>query len=83
MAVLTLVDEESRLLTLEPVDVEFESVLHSHVAAHRSIDESVLVLNVGLVGQSCLALVVDVGNLASSHFHKSLANLHTVDVHSH
>ena len=34
MAVLALVDEEARLLTLQPVDMEVQAVLHSHVAAH-------------------------------------------------
>ena len=63
--------------------MEFESVLHSHVAAHRAVDESVLVLNVGLEGQSGLALIVDIGYCATCHLDERLAYLIAKDVHSY
>ena len=82
VAVLALVDEEAGLLSFQPVDVEVQAVLHSHVAAHRAVNEAVLVLYVCLKRERCLALVVDVLYLAFGSSHKSLAYLMANEVHT-
>ena len=53
-AVLSLVDEESGLLSLEPVDVELHAVLYGYVVGVASEEEAVFLLEVGFVGQGCL-----------------------------
>ena len=83
VAVLALVDEEAGLLTLQPVDMEVQAVLHSHVAAHRTIDEAILVLHIRLKRQRCLAFVVNVLDLALRSLHESLAYLMANEVHTH
>ena len=64
--VLALVYEETGLLTAQPVDMELQSVLYRHVVGITSQDESVLLSEVSLVWQGCLALVVDVVDFASA-----------------
>ena len=44
-AVLTLIDEEASLLSLQPVDMETESVLHSHVTTRRAVYESIVMIS--------------------------------------
>lgn len=55
-----MVDEESGLLSAQPVDVEFESVLHGDVFFRVSVYEPVFLSQFGFVRQGRLALVVDV-----------------------
>ena len=83
MTVFTLIDKEARLLPLKPVNMEVESVLHSYVAAHRSVDKSVLMLDVSFKRQCGFTLVVDIGYFATSNFNKRLTNLITIDMHSY
>ena len=58
--VLTLIYEETGLLTAQPVDMELQSVLHSHVISIATQDKAILLAQVCLVWQGGLALVVDV-----------------------
>ena len=59
-AVITLIDKESRLLTLEPVDMELQSVLQGNVAGGFSQQETVLLTEGRLEGKRCLTLVEDI-----------------------
>ncbi len=82
-AVLTLVYEETGLLTAQPVDMELQSVLHSHIIGITTQDEAILLTQVCLVWQGGLTLIVDVLQLFAHHLLQGLGYLHTADVHTH
>ena len=50
LAVFALVNEESRLLSFEPVDVELQTVFRSHVCFVTTYEETVFLMEVCLVG---------------------------------
>ena len=56
--VFTLVNKETCLLSFEPIDVEFESILQSHILVSIAIDESILLSEFRLIRQCGLALVI-------------------------
>ena len=82
-AVLTLIYEETGLLTAQPIDMELQSVLHSHIISIATQDEAILLAQVCLVWQGGLALVVDVLQLVAHHLLQRLGNLHTAYMHTH
>ena len=61
-AVLALIDKESGLLSLEPIDVEAQTVFQRLVGLHVSDDVIIHGVEVGLVGKGSLALVIDVAH---------------------
>lgn len=95
MAVVALVDEEARLLALEPVDVELDAVLESNVLCWQSVSfrrradvaatnepSFLLARDGGLKGESRLALVVDVLHKATCSLYKFFGYVLTADVHA-
>ena len=59
-AILTLVDEEARLLTSQIVNTELEAILQSNGIVSATIEEGVLLTEVGLERKGCLTLVIDI-----------------------
>ena len=81
-AVLALVHEEARLLSLQPVDVELQSILHSHVVGAASLQEAVFGVEVGLEGQGRFRFIIDVVHLAVHHLGQRFGYRHAVQVHA-
>ena len=82
-SVLALVDEEPGLLTLEPVDMKLQSVLNGYVIFGRTIDEAVLLTEIGLEGQRRLTLIIYGMKIIAHNIDKGLGNSLTTDVHPH
>ena len=81
--VLTLIDEETGLLTTQPVDMELQSILHSHIIGITAQDKAILLAQVGLIRQGGLTLIIDILQLIAHHLFQSLGNLHAANVHAH
>ena len=78
-AVFALVDEEARLLATQPVDIELQSVLQSHVVVAAAIEETILKFH---IGQRGLAFVVDMLQPLSHHLHQLDGYLLATQVHT-
>ena len=59
-AVLTLVNEEARLLASQVVNTEFQTILYGYGVVRMSVKEHIFLYDVGLKGQSGLALVIHI-----------------------
>ena len=70
-AVLALVNEESCFLSLKPIDVELQSVLHRDVVVTPPDDESVLLSEFCFIWQCCLAFVIDVLYAVASYVNEA------------
>ncbi len=81
-AVLTLVNEETGLLTAEPVDVELQAVLEGDVSVIRPDKILVLGVEVGLVREGRLRLVVDIADTRLGQRCQGLRNLAAHEVHA-
>lgn len=81
--VLALVDEEPCLLTLEPVDVELQSVLNGYVILGRAVDEAVFLTEIGLEGQCRLTFIINGMKIIAHNIDKGFGNSLTTDVHPH
>ena len=83
MAVLALVDKETRLLPLQPVYVELQPVLRSYVIGTSSLDKPVLPCQqIRLKRKGGLRLVVNVPDRISHHLGQGIGYLHAAYVHS-
>ena len=80
--IVALVDEEACLLTLEPVDVEGQSVLVGNVVAALSPKEAVLLSELSLEGQRGFALVVNGFQLLAEDHPERLCQLMPADMHA-
>ena len=81
--VLTLVNEEASLLSLQPVYMEQQPVLLGGVLIATSIDEAVLLPQVSLEGKRGLTLIINVLYPALHNLDKGRTNLHAADVHAY
>ena len=63
--------------------MKLQSVLHRHIAGIATYEESILLMQVSFIRQSCLALIIYIGNTIAHHLHQSLANLVAADMHAH
>ena len=67
--VVTLVDKETCLLSLEPVYMEEQSVLHGYILCASAKKESVLGrFEVGLERQRGFTLIIDIADGIAHHF---------------
>ena len=87
-AIVSLVHKEARLLTFQPVNMESQSILMSHIITALSIEEAVFLTKLSLEGKRCLALVIDGFEALPHHFFESFgqflsANMHTYAVSLH
>lgn len=82
-AVVALVDEETRLLAVKPVDVEFQSVFEGDVFFGLSAEETIFLLEVGLEGEGGFALIIDVLDFVFAGFEQGVGNGFAVAVHTH
>ena len=81
-AVLALVHEEARLLPLQPVDVEVQSILRGYVVGAASLQEAVFGVEVGLEGQGRFRFIIDVVHFAFHHLGQCFGYRHAVQVHA-
>ena len=81
-AVVPLVNEEARLLSSEPIDVELQTVLHRHVVGVASEQETVLLSEFCLVGKGGLRLIEDVLERIAHHCLECLGDDVPVEVHA-
>ena len=81
-AVLALIDKETGLLPLEPIDMEAEPVLQGLVGLHVADDVVVYRVEVSLVGQGGLALVIHVAHDAVRQLGQGLGNHVAGKVHA-
>ena len=82
-AVLTLVNEETCLLSLEPVNVKAQPVLHGNIGMALAQQEAVTAIDGSLDGQCGLALIVDRVQALAHHQLQGNGYLLTADVHAH
>ncbi len=82
-AVVPLVNEEARLLSTKPIDVELQSVLHRNVVLAAANDETVLLSEVSLEWQRGLALVIHVLHPLAHHAEQLLGYALTLHVYAH
>ena len=81
-SVVALVNEETSFLTFQPIDMELQAILKSHVILASANQEAVFLIQVGLERKRRLALVVNILNLAVHHIHDSLGYLLSAHMHS-
>ena len=82
-AVFSLVDKEARLLTMEPVDVEFQAVFAGHIGRGFAAQKAILLTEVGLEGEGRFAFVIDMVETAFGGFEEGVGDGFAVAVHSH
>ena len=63
--------------------MELQSVLHCHIVVASANDESVFLSEFSLVGQCCLALVVNVLYEAACNLHETAGNSHALLMYAH
>ena len=80
--VVSLVHEEARLLTFQPVNVELQSILASNVIMTLSKEKTILLTKLSFEGKGCLALVVDSLQTLAHDLLQSLSQLHSADMHT-
>ena len=85
-----MVDEEARLLSAQPIDIEQQPVLHRGIVVRAAIDEvaqRAVVGKSGFIGahlarQRGLALIIDVGDTALHHLHQLAGDGIATNVHT-
>ena len=83
MTVFALIYKETCLLTLQPVYVKLQSVLHRYVLRASAFDESVLTSQqIGFERQCSFRFIIDILHYVAHHFRKSLSYLHTEHMHT-
>ena len=80
--VVALVDEEACLLSLEPVDVEGQSVLVGNVVAALAPEEAVLLSELSLEGERCLTFIIDGLELLAEDLPECFCYLMATDMHA-
>ena len=80
--VFTLVYKETGLLSLQPVDVEVQTIFGSYVVGASTFQETVLGIEVGLERQGIFRLVVNVVNLVTHHLGQRFGYGHALQVHT-
>ena len=58
--VLALINKETSLLSPQPVNVEFQAILNSHIGVELTYQILILRVEMSLVGQCGLALVIHI-----------------------
>ena len=81
--IFALIHKETGLLTSQPVDMEFQSILNSHIVSITTQNKSVFLTEISLEWQSSFTLIINILESVAHHFCKSLSYFHSVDVHTH
>ena len=81
--VFALIHKETGLLTSQPIDMEFQPILNSHIVSITTQNKSVFLTEISLEWQSCFTLIINILESVAHHFCKSLSYFHSVDVHTH
>ena len=83
MAVLTLINKETRFLSFQPVYVELQSIFHCYIFRTSSLDKPILRRQqISLKRQCCFRLIVNIFNHISHYFWQSIGYFHAIYMHS-
>ena len=81
--VVALIDEETGLLSLQPIDMELKSVFESYIVIAAANDESVLLTKVGLEGKGGLTLVIHILHPLAHHLDELLGNALALEMYAY
>ena len=80
--VITLVHKEACLLSLQPIDMKFESVFPCNIVIAFSPQEAILLSELGFERKCCFALVIDGFKVITHNFLEGICQIVTADMHS-